>query len=63
MNQLLEKVFSNHFRKIWVQYSKFSTCITLFPVDKTKDYRFITAQRKIQNADELIELINNNLLG
>lgn len=59
MEQLLVNHFSDRFRRIWVQYSKFSTCITLFPIDRTQSYRFVTAPRKIQVFEELVQLIND----
>lgn len=59
MRQLLENHFSGRFRRIWVQYSKFSTCLTLFPVDMSQPYQFVTSPRKIQNFEELVQLIND----
>ena len=61
MNALLENHFSDRYRKIWVQYSKFSTCITLFPIDRNQPYQFLTSTRKIQNLEELVELINDKV--
>jgi len=59
MEQLLVNHFSDRYRRIWVQYSKFSTCITLFPIDRQQSYQFVTAQRKIQVFEELVQLIND----
>jgi len=59
MEALLQSRFSDRFRRIWVQYSKFSTCITLFPIDMTQNYQFVTAPRKIQVFEELVQLIND----
>ena len=59
MEQLLENHFNDRFRRIWVQYSKFSTCVTLFPINRLENYRIITAPRKIQVFEELVQLIND----
>lgn len=59
MEQLLVNHFGDRFRRIWVQYSKFSTCVTLFPINPLESYRIITAPRKIQLFEELVQLIND----
>lgn len=45
------------YRRIWVQYTKFSTCVTLFPVNTFGEYTIVTAPQKIQNVNGLVELI------
>lgn len=59
MEELLEKHFSDRYRKIWVQYGKFATCVTLFPIDRPQPYDFVTTRRKIQVFEELVDLILN----
>lgn len=59
MEQLLERHFSDRYRRIWVQYSKFSTCVTLFPLNRLESYRIISAPRKIQVFEELVQFIND----
>lgn len=51
--------FYTRYRRIWVEYGKFATVITLFPLDQTQRYSFIFIKRKVQNFDELVNEIEN----
>jgi hypothetical protein len=57
----LETLFSDRFRRIWIQYTRLNTlCITLFPVDRNANYKFIT-EYKVQ--DWSVENLKNIVLS
>lgn len=49
--------FYNRYRRIWVQYGKFATVITLFPLEQNEGYSFIFIRRVVRNFDELVNEI------
>lgn len=54
----LQERFSERYRRVWVQNGKFSTTITLFPVDQNERYRFVFSRnRQVNDFEELVSLI------
>jgi hypothetical protein len=48
----LEQEFSDRFRRIWVQRSKLSVCITLFPKSIAEPYKIITLMNAYKGIEQ-----------
>ena len=63
----LTSVYSEHFSRIWVQRSKYSLCLTLFPVDRTQTYKIVVKKAmyhgfsQLTTYEELVSLVNMNI--
>ncbi len=61
------QLFSGSFRRIWVGRSKYSLCVTLFPIDHNGPYRILTRRDLYhgfgQDTDpnHVIDMINKHL--
>jgi hypothetical protein len=62
METELEVLFSDRFRRIWIQTTRLgSVCVTLFPVDIHQRYRIVTRQGFGElTIERLTNLINEN---
>ena len=52
----LEDMFSGKFRRIWVQRSKYSVCLTLFPIEPNSHYKIVTRREVLHGMSEEIPL-------
>lgn len=60
----LQERFSSHFRRIWVQKTRFnSVCVTLFPLGQSSGYRILTREKVSRQIDfEYVESLINEFL-
>ena len=64
MEQEVLNLFSDRFRRIWIQRSKYRICVTLFPHGLNNPYRIITTDTiyhgfgQDTNIEDVINLIN-----
>lgn len=42
LERQIESLLSDAYRRVWIQRSKYSLCVTLFPI--SGDYRILTAR-------------------